>query len=123
MIDEVMCGVLVVDDDSSFRDLARRFLEQAGVLVAGEASSVCAARAAAQQLKPEAVLLDVGLPDGDGMTLAGELTMLPWRPRIVLTSCDASVGSDEAVERSGAAAFIPKDKLGDGAIRALVGIP
>jgi DNA-binding NarL/FixJ family response regulator len=58
-------------------------------VVVGEADSVAAAREAAARLEPSAVLLDVELPDEDGITLARELAALPWRPRVVLTSIDA----------------------------------
>jgi response regulator of citrate/malate metabolism len=49
---------------------------------------VQAARAAALALKPGALLVDVGLPDGDGADLAHELASMAWRPRVVLTSTD-----------------------------------
>ena len=112
-------GVLVVDDDSSFRVLARRLLETAGMTVAGEAGTVRGALDAVRVLKPSGVLLDVGLPDGDGITLAGELTTLPGGPRIILTSSDATLGTAETVRRSGAAAFVPKEELSDVPICAL----
>jgi CheY-like chemotaxis protein len=119
----VSSGVLVVDDDVPFRALATRLLEGAGVTVAGEAGTVRDALDAAVALEPAAVLVDVGLPDGDGITLAGELTTLPWQPRIVLTSSDAAAGPWDAVRRSGAVAFVAKDDLMDCAIRPLFGMP
>jgi DNA-binding NarL/FixJ family response regulator len=57
------------------------------------------------------VLVDVGLPDGDGITLAHELSALPWGPRIVLTSVEPDAASPDDVERSGAAGFVPKYDL------------
>jgi CheY-like chemotaxis protein len=117
----VSSGVLVVDDDAPFRALATRLLEGAGVSVAGEAGTVRDALDAARALEPAAVLVDVGLPDGDGITLAGVLMTLPWRPRIVLTSSDAAAGPGEAMCCSGAA-FVAKDELVDCAIRVLFGM-
>jgi len=101
-------SVLVVDDDPVFRALAGRVLANGGLTVVGEADSVAAARAAAARLEPSAVLVDVGLPDGDGFTLARELTALPWHPRVVLTSVDGDAGSAEEVASTGARAFVPK---------------
>jgi DNA-binding NarL/FixJ family response regulator len=69
------------------------------------------------------VLLDVGLPDGDGITLAQALTALPWRPRVVLTSSDADAAGPEAVRDCGAAAFIWKLDLTDVALRVLFEAP
>src|SRR4051812_7289785 len=99
-------SVLVVDDDAAFRKLARRMLTALGLGVVGEAGTVAAATAAALDLRPDAVLVDVGLPDGDGIALARELADLPWRPRIVLTSTDADAASPDDVLRSGADTFV-----------------
>jgi DNA-binding NarL/FixJ family response regulator len=113
----VTAEVLVVDDDPGFRALAMRLLESAGLHVAGEADTVRRAMEAVLDLRPDAVLLDVGLPDGDGVTLAGELTSLPWRPLVVLTSSDVDAASADEVDRSGAASFIAKHELTDAALR------
>jgi len=111
MIAPMPGGVLVVDDDELFRGLARRMLLAEGLDVVGEAESVATAMAAAHALRPDAVLVDVGLPDGDGVELARELTGLPWRPRVILTSTDPQAASLRAVRASGAGAFVPKDEL------------
>src|ERR671931_556203 len=86
-------AVLVVDDDPVFRSLARRMLIADGLVVVGEADSVASAMTAAHALRPAAVLVDVGLPDGNGIALARRLTALPWRPRVVLTSTDPDAAS------------------------------
>ena len=104
-------SVLVVDDDPLFRSLARRTLMGDGLVVVGEADSVAAAMAAAHALRPDAVLVDVGLPDGDGVALARELTALPWSPRVVLTSTDPDAANPDIVRASGAGAFVAKDDL------------
>jgi DNA-binding NarL/FixJ family response regulator len=104
-------SVLVVDDDPAFRGLACRMLIAAGLGIAGEAGTVAAATAAALELRPGAALVDIGLPDGDGIALARELAALPWSPRILLTSMDADAASAEDVAGSGAASFLPKADL------------
>ncbi|HWK26962.1 MAG TPA: response regulator [Solirubrobacter sp.] len=114
-------SVLVVDDDPAFRGLACRLLIAFGLVPAGEAGTAAAALAAAGALRPDAVLVDVGLPDRDGIALAGELTALPWHPRVVLTSSDADAASPADVRRSGAAAFVPKDQLPNAALTRLLG--
>jgi DNA-binding NarL/FixJ family response regulator len=104
-------SVLVVDDDPAFRGLARRLLSAAGLGVVGEAGSVAAATAAAQELRPDAALVDIGLPDGDGIALAGDLSAPPCGLRVVLTSSDADAASPDDVRRSGAERFVPKADL------------
>jgi CheY-like chemotaxis protein len=114
-------SVLVVDDDPAFRRLAHVLLAAFGLVVAGEAGTAAAAIAAAGALRPDAVLVDVGLPDRDGVALAGELAALPWHPRVVLTSSDAEAASQREVRHSGAQAFVPKDQLPNAALHRLLG--
>jgi CheY-like chemotaxis protein len=113
-------SVLVVDDDAAFRGIARRLLTAFGLVVAGEAETAAAALVAAGALRPDAVLVDVGLPDRDGVELAGELTALPWRPRVVLTSSDAEAATETDVRASGAQAFVPKVQLPNAALAELL---
>jgi DNA-binding NarL/FixJ family response regulator len=114
-------SVLVVDDDPAFRRLARRILTTYGLVFAGEADTAASAMVLVGSLRPDAVLVDIGLPDGDGITLARRLTELPWRPRVVLTSSDADAATAGDVLRSGAEAFVPKDELPNAALNRLLG--
>ena len=114
-------SVLVVDDDPVFRDLARRVLDGQGIVVVAEAESFETALDAAHALRPDAALVDVGLPDGDGLTLARRLSALPWRPRVVLTSADPEAASAEDLRRSGAGAFVAKHELPDAPLERLLG--
>jgi CheY-like chemotaxis protein len=114
-------SVLVVDDDPSFRRLAPRILEAFGLVFAGEADSAAAAMSVAGVLRPDAVLVDVGLPDTDGIALARELTALPWRPRVLLTSTNAEAATASEVRNSGAEAFVPKYELPGAALDRLLG--
>jgi CheY-like chemotaxis protein len=114
-------SVLVVDDDPEFRKLAVRLLAANGLAVAGEAGSVAAALAEARRLEPSAALVDVELPDGDGVTLAAELAALPWRPRIVLTSIDRDITTADQVRAAGALAFVNKADLPNAPLARLLG--
>ena len=100
--------VLIVDDDANFRRLARRILSSSGVEVINEAASVGAARVAVGELRPDAMLLDVWLPDGNGIELARELGELERTPRIVLTSTDTCIVGDDL---DGGVVFVAKEDL------------
>jgi len=113
-------SVLVVDDDPGFRDLAVRVLEGMGLAIAGEAHDVASATEAAARLRPQAALVDVGLPDGDGVELARVLAGLPWSPRVVITSSDRDATTDADARAIGAAGFIAKDDLPSAQLSALL---
>jgi two-component system nitrate/nitrite response regulator NarL len=113
-------SVLVVDDDPAFRALASRLLAGLGLSVIGSAGTVASATTAAADLRPDSVLVDVGLPDGDGVTLAGRLAALPWSPRVVITSTDRDATTPEGARAVGAAGFIAKEDLPNGSLLALL---
>ena len=85
-----------------------------------EADTVESAGIAARNLRPQAALVDVVLPDGDGVSLAGELAALPWGPRIVLTSNDPGAVTEAVARSAGAAAFISKHDLPGSRLEALL---
>lgn len=103
--------ILIVDDDARFRALARTLLEASGYTIAAEAADGEEALAAVGRVSPDAVLVDVQLPDIDGLTLASHLRQTDGSLRIVLTSTDPTLVSPAALARGGAVAFVPKDKL------------
>ena len=76
--------VLIVDDHPGFRAAARRLLELEGYEVVGEAEDGLSAIAAARELRPDFILLDVQLPDVDGFEVAERLCVDPTAPQIVL---------------------------------------
>ena len=73
-----------------------------------------------RELRPDAALVDVGLPDGDGIALAAHLVALPWRPRVVVASSDPDATSTEAVQRFGAIGFMAKETLPDGQLATML---
>jgi CheY-like chemotaxis protein len=113
-------SVLVVDDDPSFRRLASRVLSAWGHTVVGEAGGAAEALQRAGELRPDVVLADIGLPDGDGFALTRDLLGLASPPRVVLTSSDRDEVNGVAAARVGAAGFVPKDELPGALLRRLV---
>jgi CheY-like chemotaxis protein len=116
-----MVSVLVVDDDPEFRELAGRLLAASGLTVIGEAETMAAALAAATRLEPSAFLVDVQLPDGDGVALARKLASLPWRPRVVLTSTNRDVTTSDEARDAGAQGFVHKSDLPGAPLAKLLG--
>jgi DNA-binding NarL/FixJ family response regulator len=104
------CRVLVVDDDPRFRALAREVLELRGCRVVGEAGTGAAARSAAGRLAPDAVLLDVRLPDESGFEVCAALTDARRAPAVLLVSA-TDYGTCEVVALCGARGFALKSDL------------
>jgi DNA-binding NarL/FixJ family response regulator len=103
--------VLIVDDHPGFRSAARMLLEAEGYDVVAESATGFEALETAARLQPMLVLLDICLPDIDGIEVAGRLTANGHSPAVVLTSSRDSMDYRPLIERSGARGFIPKAEL------------
>jgi DNA-binding NarL/FixJ family response regulator len=112
--------VLIVDDHPSFRASARTLLEAEGYEVVGEAENGVSALAAAEELRPDLVLLDVQLPDLDGFQVADRLAKLADPPFVVLTSSRDGADYGHCIGECGACGFVPKADLSGAAIAALL---
>jgi len=112
--------VLIVDDHPSFRASARRLLEAEGFDVIGEAGDGQAAIAAAQQLQPDLVLLDVQLPDLNGFDVAARLAELDLPCAVVLTSSRNAAEYGPLVTENAVRGFVPKSELSGAVLTALL---
>jgi DNA-binding NtrC family response regulator len=103
-----MAKILVVDDELGIRDLLFEILNDEGHTVE-LAENAAQARAARQRGAPDLVLLDIWMPDTDGVTLlkewrgAGLLTM-----PVVMMSGHATIETAVEATRIGAQAFLEK---------------
>jgi len=77
--------VLVVEDERKLRDLVRSYLERAGFIVLSTDSGAEALTMAAGSA-PDLVVLDLGLPDVPGETVARELRVTSATPILMLTA-------------------------------------
>ena len=83
-----MATVLVVEDERKLRDLVRSYLERAGFTVLSTGSGAEAITMAAEA-SPDLVVLDLGLPDVPGETVARELRASRPTPILMLTAKSA----------------------------------
>jgi DNA-binding NarL/FixJ family response regulator len=89
----------------------RQLLERRGYTVAGEADRGAIVSDLVERLEPDAVLLDVHLPDDNGFKLAARLTGARPELAVLLTSVDFDHGFYVRAEASGARGFVPKAQL------------
>jgi DNA-binding NtrC family response regulator len=105
---ENMANILVVDDELGIRDLLSEILNDEGHQVE-LAENAAEARAARAMFRPDLVLLDIWMPDTDGVTLlkewssAGLLTM-----PVIMMSGHATIDTAVEATKIGAMAFLEK---------------
>ena len=103
-----MANILVVDDELGIRDLLWEILNDEGHTVE-VAENAAQARAARLRERPDLVLLDIWMPDTDGVTLlkewssAGVLTM-----PVIMMSGHATIDTAVEATKIGALAFLEK---------------
>ena len=103
-----MANILVVDDELGIRDLLSEILNDEGHAVE-LAENAAQARVARQQARPDLVLLDIWMPDTDGVTLlkewstGGQLTM-----PVIMMSGHATIDTAVEATRIGAMSFLEK---------------
>ncbi len=113
--------VLIVDDHQPFRALARALLELDGFQVVGEAGDGAGAVDLAGRLRPDLVLLDVGLPDINGFEVARQLAGADPAPAVVLISSRDRSAYRTRLADSPVRGFLPKGELSGAALAELIG--
>ncbi len=100
--------ILVVDDEPDIRTLLKEILEDEGYLVS-VAENAAEARAARRQQRHNLILLDIWMPDIDGITLLKEWTEAePLDIPVIIMSGHATVETAVEATRLGAYDFIEK---------------
>ena len=104
-----MTTVLIADDHQLLRQALRRAMEDAGLIVLGEAGDGEEAVQLVDKLRPELVIMDVTMPVLGGIEATRRLHAAhPDLPIVVLTMHDEEALREEAL-RAGASAFLTKD--------------
>jgi DNA-binding NarL/FixJ family response regulator len=116
-----MPSVLIVDDHLGFRTAARRMLESEGFAVVGEAADGAGGISAARELRPDLVLLDVVLPDGNGFDVAEVLSAEAANTTVVMISSRPASAYRSRLASTSARGFIFKADLSGERLRSLAG--
>src|SRR5260370_27054142 len=112
--------VLIVDDHVGLRRVARRLLQEIGRQVVGEAGTGADALTEARRLKPDLVLLDIQLPDLDGLAVAAPLSAEPEPRTAALVSSRDAADYGPRLDGCGALGFIAKADLSAESLTALL---
>lgn len=124
---------LIVDDSAAFLETARALLEREGVTVVGVASNTAEALRQARALRPDIILVDIGLGEESGFDLARLLARdaqgadgqgadgQGGGAAVILISARAEADYAELIAESPAAGFLAKPQLSARAIDRILG--
>lgn len=117
------CRVLIVDDHPLFRRGLLQLLRTipAFVLV-GEAASGAEGLALARELRPDLILLDLNMRDGDGLDMLRGLRTARSEARVVMVTVSDSGEDVVAALRGGAEGYLLKDMEPEAMLEALQGV-
>jgi two-component system, NarL family, response regulator DevR len=123
MADQTRIRVFLLDDHEVVRRGVQELLEADGdVVVVGEASTAAEALARVLALRPDVAVLDVRLPDGDGVSVCRDLrSQMPELPCLMLTSFADDEALFDAI-MAGASGYVLKQIRGSdlvGAVRTV----
>jgi DNA-binding NarL/FixJ family response regulator len=108
-----MTRVLIVDDQPTFHRQLRRLLSFAGLEVVGEATDIPAAEELARSLQPDLAVVDIMLPEINGLEGTRRLKRILPGLRVFLVSAYADQASvyTASAREVGAEAFLAKDEI------------
>ncbi|MBB3110210.1 two-component system response regulator YesN [Paenibacillus phyllosphaerae] len=110
-----MVKVMLIDDDVPMLKYLRQLIdwEALGYEVVGQTYSSIKARAMFQELRPDIVVTDIGLPQVDGITLADEFIRLQPDVRVIFLTCHAEFHYAKRALLLEADDYLIKDELTD----------
>ncbi len=114
---EDTCTVVVCDDQAAFRRLVAMVLDlEAGIKVVGEAGNGQEAIVLAEKLQPDVLLLDIAMPEMDGLEALPRVRAASPTTQVVMLTGVTATNARERALAAGASDYIEKgidiDKLG-----------
>ncbi|MGD9702473.1 MAG: response regulator [Acidimicrobiia bacterium] len=101
--------LMLVDDHRMLREGLRRALEAEGFIVVGEASDGHEALKMALERKPDVILMDVSMPDIDGIEATRAIMQADARQRIVMLTMHMDRDVIDRAIKAGAVGYLTKD--------------
>ena len=99
--------VLVVDDELEVRQVLREFLSSRGYDVT-TASGGAEAVAIVETIKPDLVLLDVAMPDMDGVETLKRIVAIEPALAVIMVTANVDIGTTSKLLALGAVDYVPK---------------
>ena len=105
---EAPVRVVIVDDHPMVREGLRRMLDDNGIEVVGEAGTTAEALREVRRAMPDVLLLDVELPDGDGLATLPDLKRAAPRASVLIVTMHAELALVRRAIEMGAAGYVLK---------------
>ena len=103
-------SIILVDDHQLFRDGVKRILEMEGDFrIVGEGSDGADAIRLAGDLQPDVVLMDINMPNINGVTAAEDVVTVSPKSRVIILSIHDDEGYVYRTLRNGASGYLLKD--------------
>jgi two-component system response regulator DegU len=115
----VTIRLMLVDDHQMLRQGLRRSLEEEGFYVVGEASDGEQAVRLVPAAKPDVILMDVSMPDMDGIEATRRILQIDPDKRVVMLTMHADKDLIDAAIKAGAVGYLTKDCSTDEVIEAV----
>jgi DNA-binding NarL/FixJ family response regulator len=113
-------GVLIAEDSPPYRQfVCSTIAKKAHLQIIAEVSDGLEAVQKAVELKPDLILLDIGLPTMNGIEAARRIRTLVPNAKIIFSSCETSVDVVEEALSTGARAYVQKAKAGSQLLTAI----
>ena len=100
--------MLVVDDDHMMREMLKLILHSDDYQVLGEAANGKSAIALCANLKPGLVLLDINMPEMDGLQALEEIRKISPATKVIMVSAEATMDRVSEAIKKGAVGFVVK---------------
>jgi two-component system, NarL family, nitrate/nitrite response regulator NarL len=121
MLTSVALRCLIIDDNPSFVEAARKLLQGQGIEVVAIAASGEEGVRSARELRPDVVLVDIDLGAESGFEVVRRLAeAAPAAPRMILISTHDEHEFIDLIDESPALGFLAKTDLSAAAIRQLL---
>jgi two-component system chemotaxis response regulator CheY len=108
-----MARVLIIDDSTVQRTIFRKYLERVGHEIVGEAKGGTPAVELYISLKPDIVILDIVMPDANGMAILGQIMSYDSNANVIMCSVAALQNIIIESIQMGAKGFLVKPVTSD----------
>jgi DNA-binding NarL/FixJ family response regulator len=112
--------ILIIDDHPMFRDGLKTIVRSgAAYEIAGEAGNCAEGLAQARSIKPDLVIVDISLPDGNGIDLARDILALAPQTKVVMLSMHSKVDFLATAFQAGVSGYLAKESSREQLLQAL----